>query len=74
MLPFILRNIQLIGIDSVNVPHEKRLNIWQQLADLSVTDHLVVNEITLDQLEETTQKILDGTHQGRTLVTVGETI
>ncbi|PTO37405.1 NADPH:quinone reductase [Enterococcus mundtii] len=74
VLPFILRNIQLIGIDSVNVPHEKRLNIWQQLADLSVTDHLVVNEITLDQLEETTKKILDGTHQGRTLVTVGETI
>ena len=40
VLPFILRNIQLIGIDSVNVPHADRNRVWQQLADLAITDVL----------------------------------
>ncbi len=72
VLPFILRNIQLIGIDSVNVPHAERQPIWQQLADLDITDALHVKEITLEQLPEIIQQLLDGTHQGRTLIDVGE--
>ena len=67
-MPFILRNIQLIGIDSVNVPIDQRLSLWQQMADLQIADELVVQEITLDQLPETASKLLAGTHQGRTLV------
>lgn len=35
-------------------------------------DELVVQEITLDQLPETASKLLAGTHQGRTLVNVGD--
>lgn len=72
VLPFILRNIQLIGVDSVNIPHEKRAPIWQQLADLSIAEDLLVNEITFDQLPEVIQQLLAGKHQGRTLVNVGE--
>ena len=72
VLPFILRNIQLIGIDSVNVPHEKRASIWQQLADLAIADELLINEINFDQLPEVIQQLLAGKHQGRTLVNVGE--
>ncbi|MBF8807621.1 MAG: acryloyl-CoA reductase [Enterococcus lacertideformus] len=72
VLPFILRNVQLIGVDSVNVPYEKRILIWQQLADLSITDELLVKEITFEQLPETVQQLLAGKHQGRTLVNVGE--
>ena len=72
VLPFILRNIQLIGIDSVNVPIDQRLSLWQQMADLQIADELVVQEITLDQLPETASKLLAGTHQGRTLVNVGD--
>ncbi|MGM9903277.1 hypothetical protein A5844_001785 [Enterococcus sp. 10A9_DIV0425] len=74
VLPFILRNIQLIGIDSVNVSHEQRLHVWRQLAELSITDKLLVTEITLDAVPKTTKHILEGTHQGRTLVKVGESI
>ena len=72
VLPFILRNIQLIGIDSVNVPIDQLLSLWQQMADLQIGDELVVQEITLDQLPETASKLLAGTHQGRTLVNVGD--
>ncbi|ASZ06856.1 MULTISPECIES: acryloyl-CoA reductase [Enterococcus] len=72
VLPFILRNIQLIGIDSVNVPHEQREKIWQSLAELAITDDLLVTEISLTQLPETIAQLLAGTHQGRTLVHVGE--
>ena len=71
VLPFILRNIQLIGIDSVNVPHADRNRVWQQLADLAITDVLRVKEISLEELPEITQQLLSGTHQGRTLVNVG---
>ena len=72
VLPFILRNIQLIGIDSVNVPHEKRFSLWQQLADLAIADDLFVKEIALEELPEVIQRLLAGQHQGRTLVNVGE--
>lgn len=71
VLPFILRNVQLIGIDSVNVPHENRVTVWQQLADLAIADDLHVQEITLEQLPATIDQLLSGTHQGRTLVHVG---
>ena len=72
VLPFILRNIQLIGIDSVNVPIEQRPSLWQQMADLQIADDLVAQEVTLEQLPETATKLLAGTHQGRTLVNVGD--
>lgn len=32
MLPFILRNVTLVGLDSVNAPQELRLEAWQRLA------------------------------------------
>lgn len=72
VLPFILRNIQLIGIDSVNVPIEQRPSLWQQMADLQIADDLVAQEVTLEHLPETATKLLAGTHQGRTLVNVGD--
>lgn len=71
VLPFILRNIQLIGIDSVNVPYADRKRVWQQLADWAITDVLRVQEISLEELPDIIQQLLAGTHQGRTLVNVG---
>lgn len=49
-LAFYSEKHQLIGIDSVNVPIDQRLSLWQQMADLQIADELVVQEITLDQL------------------------
>jgi len=52
--PFILRNVNLLGVDSVNVGHELRCILWRKLA----------NEWRIPQLEELTKTItfneLDG--------------
>ncbi len=38
-----------IGIDSVNVPIDQRLSLWQQMADLQIADELVVQEIRSEE-------------------------
>ncbi|KAF1300791.1 MULTISPECIES: acrylyl-CoA reductase family protein [Enterococcus] len=69
VLPFILRGIRIIGIDSVNVPMPARKKLWQRLAtDLNVADQIKTNEITLVEAPATIQSLLAGTHQGRTII------
>lgn len=71
VLPFILRGIRVVGIDSVNVDMALRLPLWQRLAtDWYVADQLHTQEITLDELPATLASLLAGTHQGRTIVKV----
>ena len=57
VFPFIGRGIQLIGIDSVQYPLEKRSDVWEKLAVEWLPD-------TLDQLT----LILAGQMQGRAVV------
>ena len=70
VFPFILRGIQLAGVDSVEYPIEKRTAIWQNLA----TDwkpgnlEMFANEIGLAELPECISKILEGKMQGRSLL------
>jgi len=68
--PFILRGVSLLGIDSVECAMGPRLQVWQRLAGPWKLDILneVVNECTLDTLEEKIQAILKGQVRGRTLV------
>lgn len=69
VLPFILRGIQMIGIDSVNVPMAHRTQIWQKLAtDWHVVNELNHREISLEEVPETVASLLAGTHQGRTII------
>ncbi|UOA09835.1 MDR family oxidoreductase [Methylobacter sp. S3L5C] len=72
MLPFILRNITLAGIDSVNAPQQARITAWERLAqDLDLEKlGLTTQEITLQQVPEVAQQILEGKVRGRTLVNV----
>jgi acrylyl-CoA reductase (NADPH) len=71
VLPFILRGIRVIGIDSVNVDAAIRQEIWQHLAtDWNVADQLYGQEITFEALPETLASLLAGTHQGRTIIKV----
>ena len=73
VLPFILRGIRVIGIDSVNVSHEIRTALWEKLADeWNVIDQLYTKAITLEDLPETLAALLAGTHQGRTIVEVSK--
>ena len=72
VLPFILRNVTLAGIDSVNAPQEVRIQAWSRLArdlDLSKlarTTHV----IGLAELPAIASRMFEGTVQGRTVVDV----
>lgn len=71
VFPFILRGVNLIGIDSVNISQEYRQMIWSKLAkEWKVTDSTLTNEISLDELPDTIQLLKEGRHLGRTVVDV----
>jgi acrylyl-CoA reductase (NADPH) len=73
VLPFILRGVSLLGIDSVQTPAELRTEIWRRLADdlrpPSLED-TIAREIGLDELEPALDAILRGELTGRTVVRV----
>jgi len=71
VLPYILRGVNWLGIDSVECPMDKRLNIWQRLGDdlkPTMLHEDLVNEISLNELPEVLADILKGKVRGRTLV------
>jgi acrylyl-CoA reductase (NADPH) len=71
VLPFILRGVALLGIDSVRCPIERRRAVWERLAgDLrpATLDDVATDEVTLDGVPGALERILAGQAQGRTLV------
>ena len=70
VLPFLLRGVNLLGIDSVFQPYEHRVAAWERLAAQFPMEKLetIVTEINLGSLEETSKAILKGEIQGRCLV------
>ena len=72
VLPFILRHVNLLGIDSVQLPIEDKTRIWQKLAeqwqmDLSALEH----PLALEDLSDAIDTILDGAMVGRGVVALG---
>lgn len=72
VLPFILRNVTLAGIDSVNAPQEVRLQAWARLArDLDVNKLARTTQVVgLAQVPEVAAQVLEGKVRGRTVVDV----
>ncbi len=73
VLPFILRAVCLLGINSVDTPAELRLAVWSRIAgDLRPRhlDRIAQRTISLDELPEAFQAYIDGTVTGRTLVQI----
>lgn len=71
ILPFILRGIKLIGIDSVYVDHNIREDIWSKLAnEWNIGDSLLYNEIGFEEFYKTIYQLLKGQHLGRTILKV----
>jgi len=68
--PFILRGVNLLGIDSVYCPMELRRELWQRIAsDLKPSTLASMSrEVTLDELPQVTASLLKGAVRGRTLV------
>ncbi|WP_153723095.1 NADPH:quinone oxidoreductase family protein [Sporosarcina cascadiensis] len=71
VFPFILRAVNLLGIDSVYCPMDTRKKIWNRLAtDLKLSDleQLVQHEISLEELPDALPALLKGQARGRTIV------
>lgn len=71
VFPFILRGVNLLGIDSVYCPMDTRLKVWNRLATDFKPDNLeqlIQQEITLEQLPEILPTLLKGQAKGRTIV------
>ncbi|MCK9782439.1 MULTISPECIES: acrylyl-CoA reductase (NADPH) [Enterobacterales] len=70
VMPFILRNVRLQGVDSVYFPAEKRAQVWQRLLKLlpDTFYQQAMTEITLDEVPRYAQMIMDNQVTGRTLV------
>jgi acrylyl-CoA reductase (NADPH) len=68
--PFILRNVQLLGIDSVMAPRALRENAWQDLSENLDRKHLafMTTEISLEDCIDAGAKIVAGEVRGRLLV------
>lgn len=74
VFPFILRAINLLGIESVNCPMELRDKLWQRLAHNYKPRHLldkIGNEIPLEELPQALANILKGGIRGRTIIKIG---
>ena len=70
VLPFILRGVRLIGVDSAATAMPLRAHVWQRLAtDLLPKSLLnVAHLVPFEQLPETFQPLLQGTSTGRSLI------
>ena len=72
VLPFILRNVTLAGIDSVNAPRVARLQAWSRLArDLDVNKLARTTQVIgLAEVPAVAARVLQGLVRGRTVVDV----
>ena len=70
--PFILRGVNLLGIDSVMQPYDNRVRAWQRIASDLPMDKLeeMVLPATLSDLPQLGQDILKGQVKGRVVVDV----
>jgi acrylyl-CoA reductase (NADPH) len=74
VMPFILRGVNLLGINSSATRREQRLEVWQRIAtDLTPRhlDRIVTRTIPFAELAGAFQGHLDGTVTGRTVVKIG---
>jgi acrylyl-CoA reductase (NADPH) len=72
VLPHILRNVALLGVDSVNAPLAKRDKAWQRLArDLPAQKLAAITTVEpMSNLPALAKQILDGQVQGRVVIDV----
>ena len=70
VLPFILRGVRLIGVNSATTPMPLRQKIWQRLASDLKPRHLgeIAYTIKLEELPAQFEKMLKGEARGRAVV------
>jgi NADPH2:quinone reductase len=74
VMPFILRGVSLIGINSSATPREVRLKVWERIANDLKPAHLdliVTRTIAFEDLPTAFADYLNGQVTGRTVVRIG---
>lgn len=74
VMPFILRGVSLLGINSVEVPRDLRIEVWNRLADDLRAPHIdaiASREISLGELPDAFRPYIEGQVTGRTIVRLG---
>lgn len=71
VIPFLLRGVNLLGIDSVMAGLEERQRVWARIAEVMDADKLesLTTEIGLADLPEAADQIMAGKTKGRFVVT-----
>lgn len=75
VMPFILRGVALLGVDSVMAPKAKRLKAWDRLAkdlDLSLLEDVIAKEVGLKDAIPAATELLEGKIRGRIVVDVNK--
>lgn len=71
VFPFILRGVNLLGIDSANCPMELRRQLWQQLAnEYKPTLEHIGQERAFEELPQTLDAVLHGQVRGHAVIKV----
>jgi acrylyl-CoA reductase (NADPH) len=70
VLPFILRGVKLLGIDSAMCPMDERRRVWHRLATDMKPTHLqvIAHEIGLSELPVALATLINGAAKGRFVV------
>lgn len=73
IIPFLLRGVSLLGIDSVMCPYDERLAVWSRVADVVDADKLdrLTTEVALADVSSLAPTILAGQVKGRVVVRCG---
>jgi acrylyl-CoA reductase (NADPH) len=72
VFPFILRGVNLLGIDSSRLNNRQRREVWTRLAKdlpLNLLDRMITEE-PLERIQELGEQILTGRIRGRTVIRV----
>ncbi len=72
VMPFLLRGVNILGVDSVSLEINKRAQVWQRLAEVFPLGLLesMTTEVRLEDLERLGNEILQGRVKGRIVVDV----
>jgi acrylyl-CoA reductase (NADPH) len=75
VLPFILRGVKLLGIDSVMCPVAMRTEVWRRIAGDLKPSHLAAatRTLSLSELPEAFATLLGGQARGRFVVDLSST-
>jgi acrylyl-CoA reductase (NADPH) len=72
VMPFILRGVSLLGMDSVQMPIEPRRDLWEKLGSTLAPQHLsdITNDVDVKDVVGVLDQIREGRYSGRAVVKV----